>query len=83
MESSWKWKRQNYVDIIQEVIKMGFERNQVVESLRNRVQNEDDLISAVESNAAGFISLTDRGMNYSRIVPLPATLWQQFLEVRP
>ncbi|PIA35643.1 hypothetical protein AQUCO_03500179v1 [Aquilegia coerulea] len=27
-------------DIIQEVIKMGFERNQVVESLRNRVQNE-------------------------------------------
>ncbi|KAF5187605.1 Subtilisin-like protease SBT4.4, partial [Thalictrum thalictroides] len=35
---------------------------------------QDDLISAVESNAAGFISLTDRGMNYSRIVPLPGLL---------
>ncbi|KAF5184818.1 Subtilisin-like protease SBT4.8 [Thalictrum thalictroides] len=35
---------------------------------------QDDLISAVESNAAGFISLTDCGMNYSRIVPLPGLL---------
>lgn len=27
-------------EILQEVVKMGFDRNQLVESLRNRVQNE-------------------------------------------
>ena len=27
-------------DILQEVVKMGFDRNQLSESLRNRVQNE-------------------------------------------
>jgi 5'-AMP-activated protein kinase catalytic alpha subunit len=27
-------------EILQEVIKMGFDRNQLIESLRNRMQNE-------------------------------------------
>lgn len=30
-------------EILQEVIKMGFDRNQLVESLRNRIQNEVDI----------------------------------------
>lgn len=36
----FSWFMQIDEEILQEVVKMGFDRNQLLESLRNRVQNE-------------------------------------------